>query len=214
MNTEQALSCEREDPTIDWRDVRRHLDTAEKELSQEGKASPEKQRSILKTRARALAQEPKQSDAAQEFLDIVQFRLASETYGVESRFVREVYPLKDFTPLPGTPPFVLGIINVRGQIISVVDIKKFFNLPDKGLAELNKVIIIRDSKMEFGILADIILGTVSISTETLQPPLPTITGIGAEYVRGVTGERVIILDVDNILNNERIIVYEEPAQGA
>lgn len=50
-----------------------------------------------------------------------------------SEYVREIYPLKEFTPIPCTPPFVLGIINVRGQILSVIDIKKFFDLPEKGL---------------------------------------------------------------------------------
>jgi len=114
--------------------------------------------SILKARARALAKEPEQAVAARSFIEITEFRLASETYGIESSFVREVYPLKDFTPLPGVPPFVLGIVNVHGQILSVVDLKKFFNLPDKGLGELNKVIILHNGRMEFGILADAVLG--------------------------------------------------------
>jgi len=175
--------------------------------------SPEEQRSILKSRARSLAQEPKQAHAAGDSLDVTKFRLASETYAIESAFVREVYPLKDFTPLPGAPPFVLGIVNVRGQILSVVDLKKFFNLPDKGIGELNKVIIIRDDRMEFGILADVVLGTVSIPLEAIQPPLATVTGIGAEFLKGVTGERVILLDAGKILGDESIIIHEEEEHG-
>ena len=164
--------------------------------------------SILKARARALAKEPEQAVAAQEFLEITEFRLASETYGIESSFVREVYPLKDFTPLPGVPPFVLGIVNVHGQILSVVDLKKFFNLPDKGLGELNKMIILRNKRMEFGILADAILGTMSVPLDAIQAPPATVTGIGAEYLKGVTKEQVIALDAEKILNDEKIIVNE------
>ena len=165
--------------------------------------------SILKARARALAKEPEQAVAARSFIEITEFRLASETYGIESSFVREVYPLKDFTPLPGVPPFVLGIVNVHGQILSVVDLKKFFNLPDKGLGELNKVIILHNGRMEFGILADAVLGTQSVPLDAIQAPPVTVTGIGAEYLRGVTKERVIVLDAEKILDDEKIVVHEE-----
>ncbi|OGU47487.1 MAG: chemotaxis protein [Ignavibacteria bacterium RIFCSPHIGHO2_02_FULL_56_12] len=164
--------------------------------------------SILKARARALAKEPEQAVAARSFIEITEFRLASETYGIESSFVREVYPLKDFTPLPGVPPFVLGIVNVHGQILSVVDLKKFFNLPDKGLGELNKVIILHNGRMEFGILADAVLRTQSVPLDAIQAPPVTVTGIGAEYLKGVTGERVILLDAQKILDDKKIIVNE------
>ena len=166
------------------------------------------QDAILKTRARFLAQEPKKAPMAGAFLEIIEFRLASETYGIETMFVREIHPLKDFTPLPGVPPFVLGIANVRGQILSVVDLKKFFNLRDKGLGELNKVIVLRNSRMEFGILADAIIGTRSVPLDAIQAPPATITGIGAEYLKGITGERVIILDAEKILNDEKNIVID------
>jgi purine-binding chemotaxis protein CheW len=166
------------------------------------------QNTILKERARALAQEPPKAALAETFLEIIEFRLASETYGIESRVVREVCPLKEFTPLPGVPAFVLGIINVRGQILSVVDLKKFFHLPDKGLGELNKVIIIRNKNIEFGILADAIIGTRSVPLDAIQGPPSTITGIGAEYLKGVTGERVILLDAEKILGDEKTIVNE------
>jgi len=166
-------------------------------------------RLILKARARALAQEPAASGAAQDLLEIMEFRLATETYALASAFVREVQPLKDFTPLPGIPPFVLGLINVRGQILSVVDLKKFFSLPGKSLNELDKVIIIRDKGMEFGILADAVLGTRPIPADTLQGAPPTVTGIGAEYLKGVTREGVIVLDAEKILNDEKIVINQK-----
>ena len=111
--------------------------------------------------------------------------------------------------MPGTPSFLLGIINVRGQILSVVDLKKIFALPERGLGQLNKVIILRDERMEFGILADEILGTRAIARETIQPPPPTVAGAGAEYLLGVTGERVIILDAKKILHYEKLLVHQE-----
>jgi purine-binding chemotaxis protein CheW len=194
---------------VDWNEINRRLERAREMLAKDATPSPAQQRAIFKARARALAQEPEQAAAAQLFLEIIEFRLASETYGLESAFVREVLPLKDFTPLPGAPSFVLGIFSARGQILSIVDLKRFFNLPEKGLGQLNTLIILRNEQMEFGILADAILGARRIALNTLQASLPTVTGIGAAYLRGVTGERVIILDAEKILGDESIIVYQQ-----
>ena len=166
-------------------------------------------RTILKNRAIAMAQEPEQKRAASTTIEVITFILAAETYGIESAFVREVYLLRDYTPLPGVPPYIFGIINVRGQILPVVDLKKFFNLPEKGLGELNKVIILYDNQMEFGILADVVNGAQAIAVEDILVAPPTITGTGEKYFKGVTKEHIIILDAGNILNDEKIIVNQE-----
>jgi len=161
---------------------------------------------VLKERAKILAKEPKGIEEDESYLEVVEFMLAHERYALELMHIREVYPLKELTPLPGTPDFVLGIINVRGQIISIIDIKRFFDLPEKGLTNLNQVIILQSDEMEFGILADEILGTKSIPASTIQASLPTLTGIRAEYLRGVTGDRVVILDGEKILSDEKMVV--------
>jgi purine-binding chemotaxis protein CheW len=168
----------------------------------------EKQK-VLRARAQALAREPEPEEATQGALEVVEFLLAYETYAIESSYVREVYPLKTFTPLPCTPPFVLGIINIRGQILSIVDLKNFFDLPEKGLTDLNKVIVVHDANMAFGILADALLGVRSIPLGHIQPSLPTLTGIRAAYLKGVTGERLVILDAAKLLADKRLIVLEE-----
>lgn len=169
----------------------------------------EEKKRILKARARALAREPERREAAGEYLEVVTFMLAYEEYGIESSYVREVHPLRELTPLPCTPPFVLGIINVRGQILSVIDIKKFFDLPEKGLTDLNKVIIVHSDAMELGVLADAILGVRSIPLAEIQPPLSTLTGIRAEYLKGVTKGGLILLDAAEMLADRRIVVHEE-----
>lgn len=194
---------------LDWDEVRRRIKTAQATLEQRLTPTPDEQREILKIRARALAQEPGAKKAAEADLDVVAFLLADEKYGIQASYVREVYPLKDLTPLPGTPPFVLGMINLRGRILSVIDIKKFFDLPKKGLTDLNKVIIIYSDKMEFGILADGILGVRGIPLGDIQPPLPTLTGIREEYLKGVTAERIVILDAEKLLSDPAMIVHEE-----
>jgi purine-binding chemotaxis protein CheW len=193
----------------DWSKINNKVNTPHELLNQKNILSAEEKRTVLKARAKVLAVEKKDESTLKEFIEIIEFRLATETYGIETAFIREVYPLKDLTTLPGTPPFVLGIVNVRGQIISVIDLKKFLNLPEKGLGELNKVIIIRNELMEFGILADIIYGTCSVSLDAIHSSPISTNEIGAEYLLGVTNDHTIILDVRNILMDKKIIIQQE-----
>jgi len=166
---------------------------------------------LLHNRTLAMAIEPMQKRESSTIMEIVEFVLAGEKYGIESAWVREVYPLKDFTPLPGVPACILGIVNVRGQIIPIVDLKRFFNLNEKGIGELNKLIIIRNDTMEFGILADVVCGTKQIYKEDILPVPTTITSIGEEYLKGVTADQLIILSAEILLSDKNIIVNEEVA---
>jgi purine-binding chemotaxis protein CheW len=111
--------------------------------------------------------------------------------------------------LPGTPHFVLGIVNVRGRIVPVLDLKKFFELPEQGLTDLHRVILVRGDDMELGVLADVTRGVIDMPVASLQPSLPTLAGIRAQYLMGVTAERLVVLDFDRILSDPAIIVRQE-----
>lgn len=167
---------------------------------------PDEKAHILRERARALARAQEGPGGGEDHLTVVEFMLAHERYALELAYIREVYPLKELTPLPGTPDFVMGIVNVRGQILSIIDIGRFFDLPKKGLTNLNQVIILQSDDMEFGVLADEILGTRSIPQSAIQTSLPTLTGIRAAYLKGVTGDRVVILDGAKILSDDKMVV--------
>lgn len=164
---------------------------------------------ILHARARALARPPAPTPVAETWLEVLEFRLAQERYAIETRYVREVSPVKDLTPLPCTPPFILGIVNVRGRILPVIDLKKFFDLPEQGLTDLRRIILLEGNDVELGLLADATVGVRSIPADSLQPSLPTLTGIRSEYLKGVTAERLVVLDVGRILGDAKIIVHED-----
>jgi purine-binding chemotaxis protein CheW len=172
-------------------------------------ATPEEKRTILRARANSLAQDPERKGEAEEYLEVLAFLLAHETYAVETVFIREVYPLTELTPLPCTPDYISGIINIRGQILTILDMKKFFDLPEKGLTNLNRVIVVREGDMELGILADEILSIRDIPASELHPPLPTKTGIHEGYLKGVTSGGIILLDMERFLNDRQLIVHEE-----
>ena len=164
---------------------------------------------ILRARARALARKPAPASTGDSMLELLEFRLASERYAVESRLVQEVHPLRDLTPLPCTPPFIAGVVNVRGRILPVLDLKKFFELPERGLTDLHRIILVRGNDLELGLLADVIVGIRHVAADTLQPSLPTLNGIRADFLKGVSDERLVVLDLDRILLEPKIIVHEE-----
>lgn len=192
-----------------WGEVHRRLEAARQAIERGFSPAPGEKKKILRARAKTLAREPDSGGTTGPCLEAVEFLLSDEKYAIESTYVREVCPLKELTPLPCTPPFVLGIINLRGQILSVLDIRKFFGLPEKGLTNLNKVIVLHAGEMELGVLADAVTGTRSIPLKEIQPSLPTLTGIRAEYLRGVTNGRLVVLDAAKVLADKKIIVCEE-----
>jgi purine-binding chemotaxis protein CheW len=194
---------------VDWTEVHRHLEATTAAMERVITPGIDDKKRLLKERARTLAQEDVEVYAGLQYLEVVEFRLAGEVYGIETSYIREVYPLKELVPIPGTPPFFLGITSVRGQILSVIDIKRFFDLPDKGLTELDKVVIVRSGEVELGIRADVVLGMRSIPRGDIQPSLPTLIGVRDKYLRGVTKDAVIILDIQKLLADENLIVRAE-----
>lgn len=164
---------------------------------------------ILKARARALARSPQKAAAAAASVEIVEFALADERYAIETSYIREVHPLEDITPLPCTPPFVRGLVNVRGRILPVIDLKKFFDLPEQGITDLHRILLVETEDLAFGLLADSVAGVHRIPLMSLQPSLPTLTGIRAEYLKGVTAAGLVVLAAAAIVADRRLVVHEE-----
>ena len=195
---------------IDWAEIHRRMEKIRKRLDQGWALSREDKNKILRNRARALAHGV-EGEEPEDQIEVLEFLLAYEKYGIEPSYVREVCMMKDLTLLPGTPHFVSGIINVRGEVVSVIDLKKFFDLPEKGLGDFNKVIVLSSVGMEFGVLADVVLGIRKVRLSDLQPSpsLPTLTGIRGDYLKGVTGDRLVVLDAGKLLSDKRMLVNEE-----
>ncbi|KPC55189.1 chemotaxis protein CheW [Amantichitinum ursilacus] len=166
---------------------------------------------LMQQRARELARPILDGAAAGERVEVLEFILAHERYAIETAWVQEVYPLRQLTPLPGTPAFVLGIVNVRGKIVSVMDLRVFFGLPARGITDLNKVMILGDGEMEFGILGDVIIGTRMLPLADIQPPLPTLTGVRADYLKGVTASQSVVLDAQRLLRASAVVVDQPSA---
>lgn len=200
-----------ESRSIDWDNISQRLENVTEQIERGWTLVQEKKEEVRKDRDKAHAVEPV-DDAGTESVEVVRFLLSGGDYAIESMYVRQVLPLGEITPLPSAPLFILGIINVRGKIVSVVDMRKLLNIPEGGGTEFNKVIILYNDCVEFGILVDSIFGIESVQLkdiEGIQPALSALEGIPAEWFKGVTKERYTLLDAGKILSDERVIVHDE-----
>jgi len=194
--------------TIDWEAIHRRIAEASAAISGQRQHDPEETRRILEARARTAARPPVQPDDADR-LEILTFSLAGESYGVATGHVREVCQLRELTAVPCTPPFLAGVINLRGRILAIVDLRTLFELPARGLTELNRVIVLAGGNDELGLLADSIDGVRSVATAELQESLPTLTGIRERFLRGVTGQMLAVLDGGRLLTDAGLKVNEQ-----
>ena len=138
---------------------------------------------------------------------VLVFSLGGESYGVDIRDTREVIRPKQITSVPGTPAFIVGVMNLRGEIISIVDVRHFFDLKDIEKNRDMRVIITDAAGSSVGVMVDKVEDTIDIEEDAIQPPLATIKGKLAEYTKGQVntgGEILILLDLGKILKCDEI----------
>jgi purine-binding chemotaxis protein CheW len=189
---------------IDWQVVQQKMGQLQALTQQETTFTAEEKLAVLKTRAQRLARPLEEAAAASLQLEVIEFYLGAEPYALPSTSVREVYPLKGLTPLPCTPPFVLGVMNVRGRILPVVDLTSLLGLTKQRLSEQSTVILMRAGELEVGVVTDLVIGVRSLPLITLHPPLSTLANSRAHYLRGITSEGLVVIDATKLLGSIRL----------
>ena len=164
-------------------------------------------REVLEQRARLLARVPEEPPRAGEVLELVGFVLAGERYGIESRFVREVARLTRFTPVPGTPAFVLGVTNLRGEILALFDLRHLLGVVTEGVTDLGRIVVLGEHRREFGLLADAASEILWVPGASLAQPE---TAWGRTYVRGVSPDGVIVLSGEALLRDPQLTLDTAP----
>ena len=211
MNADKPALRKPRGAAIDWAELRARMDDARAASDRAWTPDADQTARILHERALALALEPGAAKPLESSFEVIEFGLAHERYAIESAHVREVVPLENLTALPCTPAFVLGIVNLRGEIVSVIDLRRFFDLALTGLPDLNKVIVLESASMVFGILADVVHGVRRMALDDIQPSLPTLTGIREKYLKGITAQRTVVLDAAKLLADGDIVVRQQVA---
>lgn len=163
---------------------------------------------ILVRRARDLARAPEEGEEFQG-ISVITFSVGDHRYGIETAFVREVVSLQSLTAVPCTPEFVAGIVNIRGQLLSLVDLARFLDVPVKGVSDLTQILVVSAAGIEAGLLAHEVLGMRLIPESEVRAPLPNDENVAREFVFGVTPDLTVLLNVGKIFADPRLLVHEE-----
>lgn len=190
---------------IDWDQVRERIQKAGEYLAAD--SSPESAKRVLRKRAEAFAAPARLKDE-ESGIQAVVFTLGGERFAFETAYLKEVSPVSEIVSVPCTPPFVLGIVSLRGEVLSIIDLRKFFELPDRGISDMNRLLVLASGEMRFGVLADTVEGVRVISTEGLKK-LPTLSGVREEYLFGVSPKGITVLDAGKLLADRAIVVYDK-----
>ncbi|MCH7746006.1 MAG: chemotaxis protein CheW [Chloroflexi bacterium] len=144
-------------------------------------------------------------DAAQTEKQLVVFDLASEGYGVDIGAVREIIRMQEITRVPKTPDFVEGVINLRGKVIPVIDLRKRFGLQVMDQSKDNRIVVVDIGKQDIGVIVDSVTEVLRISADSVEPPTSVITSADSDYLLGIAkleSRLIILLDLESVLSHD------------
>lgn len=139
-----------------------------------------------------------------DFLQVVSFRLHDEEYAIEITKVKEIILVEGVTRVPQMPAFIEGIINLRGNVIPVLDLRKRFELPGAALSEQSRIVVTRMESRIVGLIVDSVSQVMKIPKSKIQPPPQTIAGLAGEYLVGIgkmDDRMILLLDIEKILSS-------------
>ena len=137
-----------------------------------------------------------------ELLQLVTFNIAEEEFGVDILSVQEIIRLMQITTVPRAPTCIEGVINLRGKVIPVIDMRKRFNLPAINRDSRTRIIVMEFGSKIVGFLVDAVSEVLRIPARTVEPAPAVVSGVGSEYIRGVgklDDRLLILLDLDSLL---------------
>ena len=135
----------------------------------------------------------------------VTFHLDKEVYGINVMQVQEVLRYSEIAPVPGSPDYVLGIINLRGNVVTVIDTRMRFGIEPMEVTDSSRIVIIEAGGQVVGILVDSVAEVVDLSVDDIDPAPNIGTEESAQFIKGVANlgeELLIIIDLNKLLTSE------------
>lgn len=181
----------------DWERIRQRVEALGRTIAGDAEINPEEVRAILESRARSLACAARSAKTA-EVSEFLLFELSGETYAVESRFVVEVLRRAEIVLLPGVEPPVLGIAAWRGEMLTLLDARRIFGLPESPGPADGWILVLGEAQPEFGIPMDAVQGLREIPPSSLRS-LAGGAPRGGGYLAGITADAVLVLAAEQLI---------------
>lgn len=143
-----------------------------------------------------------ESEANDSIIQLVTFHLDGEIYGIDVMQIQEVLRVTEIAPVPGAPPYVLGIFNLRGNVVTVIDTRDRFSLPPGEITDSTRIVIIESDKQVVGILVDGVAEVVELNTERIDPAPNVGDDESSRYIQGVAtldDKLLIVVDLNKLL---------------
>lgn len=195
---------------LDWDHLLHRLEAAVETGRQLTKLTPERARDILEERSRRLARVQSDDERTDDALEVLTFTIGNENFAIETRFVRVVAPFHDFTPVPGVPAHFLGVTKLEGEVLALVDLRRLFGMPIRGLSDLARVVVLGQEQAEFGLLAAATEEVTFVSN--LAPAPSSIRDADRACLRGVTSDAASVLDGNALLADPRLFVDQSEVE--
>ena len=138
-----------------------------------------------------------------ELLQLVSFNIGSEEFGVDILKVQEINRMVEITKVPQAPHYVEGVINLRGKVIPIVDLRKRFNLELKEYDKNTRIVVVDINGNILGMVVDSVSEVLRLPANTIEPPPEIVTGINSEYIKGVAkleDRLLIFLDLSKVID--------------
>ncbi len=151
-------------------------------------------------------------EAGQTEKQLVVFDLATEAYGVDIGAVREIIRMQDITKVPRCPEFVEGIINLRGNVIPVVDLRKRFSLMVSEQSKDNRIVVVDIVGRDIGVIVDAVNEVLRIQGDSVAPPSSVITTTDSSFLLGIVkldSSLIILLDLEKVLSDDEMGALDE-----
>jgi len=145
--------------------------------------------------------------ATDQWEQLVVFDLAHEFYGVDIGAVNTIIRMQEITKIPRTPEFVEGVINLRGSIVPVIDLRKRFGLPVGDATKSSRIVVVEAGGQMIGMVVDAVAETLRLSADMIEPPSPVVVNVDSAYVRGVGKQEnrlVILIDLEKVLTQKEL----------
>jgi purine-binding chemotaxis protein CheW len=144
-------------------------------------------------------------------IQVACFRLVDDLYAVDIMRIKEIIRPQKLTLLPKAPSFIDGVINLRGAVIPVVDLRKRFDMPEREVGAATRLLIVRLSAQTLGLVVDDVTEVITVPVKDIKPPPTVSDGAIADYLLGVclAGDvLVMLLDIDRLLSNQEVSALE------
>lgn len=161
---------------------------------------------ILRERARQLTRYRQREAVQPAGRDVLDFVVGGDAYALPVSTLREIRPLPKLTPIPGTPDFVRGILPIRGQLVSVLDLRVLLGLSPTAVTGENCALVLENEKMTFSFLVDQVGQVHFLPDKDLEAGEASLERLDRRYIIGVTGERMVLLDGEKILSDPTLVV--------